>query len=260
MTDSNTTHAETAPTLWSLAGREPTDVAMSDIRRTLTWADLERETIQFGRGLEAKGLVPGDHVAVVARNHVEFLVAIIGSQRAGMVTTPVKTGWTTTEIAYLLGDAESRAVVTDIPAAREAAAELGLVVIDFEADHAAWLASQDDTPLPYDRCGWKMSYTSGTTGRPKGVRLETSGTTPFTDAFRATAGFAAQLHIPRDGTHLVVSRLFHGAPLTFSISTLAAGAPLFVMDRWDAEAAVGHFANGMTSSIMVPTMFRQMSA
>ena len=66
-------------------GREPTDVAMSDVRRTLTWADLERETIQFGRGLEARGLVPGDHVAVVARNHVEFLVAIIGSQRAGMV-------------------------------------------------------------------------------------------------------------------------------------------------------------------------------
>ena len=158
---------------------------MSDVRRTLTWADLERETNQFGRGLEARGLVPGDHVAVVARNHVEFLVAIFGSQRAGMVTTPVKTGWTAAEIAYLLGDAESRAVVTDIPAGREAAAELGLVVVDFEDDHAAWLASQDDAPLPYDRCGWKMSYTSGTTGRPKGVRLETSGTTPFTDAFRA---------------------------------------------------------------------------
>ena len=106
-----------------------------------------------------------------------------------------------------------------------------------------------------------MSYTSGTTGRPKGVRLETSGTTPFTDAFRATAGFASALHIPRDGTHLVVSRLFHGAPLTFSISTLAAGAPLFVMDRWDAET-VGHLARtgAVTSSIMVPTMFRQMLA
>jgi len=247
-----------APPLYELAGREPTDVAMSDIRRTLTWADLERETIQFGRGLEARGLVPGDHVAVIARNHVEFLVAIIGSQRAGMVVTPVKTGWTTAEIAYLLSDADSRAVVTDVTAGREAAAELGLVTVDFEEDHAAWIASQDDAPLPYDRCGWKMSYTSGTTGRPKGVRLETSGTTPFTDAFRGTAGFAAALHIPRDGTHLVVSRLFHGAPLTFSISTLAAGAPLFVMDRWDAATAVGHFANGMTSSIMVPTMFRQM--
>jgi long-chain acyl-CoA synthetase len=260
MTDSTVNDQGTAPPLWTLARREPTDVAMSDIRRTLTWADLERETIQFGRGLEARGLVPGDHVAVVARNHVEFLVAIIGSQRAGMVTTPVKTGWTTAEIAYLLGDAGSRAVVTDIPAGREAAAELGLVVVDFEDDHAAWLASQDDAPLPYDRCGWKMSYTSGTTGRPKGVRLESSGSTPFTDAFRATAGFAAQLRIPRDGTHLVVSRLFHGAPLTFSISTLAAGASLFVMDRWDAEAAVGHLAGGMTSSIMVPTMFRQMLA
>jgi long-chain acyl-CoA synthetase len=247
-----------APALWTLADRRPTDVAMSDVRRSLTWADLERETIQFGRGLEARGLQPGDHVAVIARNHVEFLVAIIGSQRAGMVVTPVKTGWTTAEIAYLLSDAESRAVVTDVPAAREAAADLGLVVVDFEDDHAAWLASQEEAPLPYDRCGWKMSYTSGTTGRPKGVRLENSGTTPFTDAFRATAGFAAALHIPRDGTHLVVSRLFHGAPLTFSISTLASGAPLFVMDRWDAATAVGHFASGMTSSIMVPTMFRQM--
>ena len=68
-----------APPLWTIAEREPTDVAMSDIRRTLTWADLERETIQFGRGLESRGVQPGDHVAVVARNHVEFLVAIIGS-------------------------------------------------------------------------------------------------------------------------------------------------------------------------------------
>src|SRR5262245_16371492 len=258
MTDAAATDPGIAPPLWTLAGREPTDTAISDVRRTLTWADLDRETIQFGRGLEARGLEPGNHVAVIARNHVEFLVAIIGSQRAGMVVTPVKTGWTTAEIAYLLGDAESRAVVTDIPAGREAGAELGLVVVDFEDGFAAWLAGQDAAPLPYDRCGWKMSYTSGTTGRPKGVRLETSGTTPFTDAFRATAGFAAALHIPRDGTHLVVSRLFHGAPLTFSISTLAAGAPLFVMDRWDAATAVSHFASGMTSSIMVPTMFRQM--
>jgi long-chain acyl-CoA synthetase len=256
-----TKHSTTdAPALWTLARREPADPAIRDVRRALTWADLERETNQFGRGLEALGLAPGDHVAVVARNHVEFLVAVIGAQRAGMVVTPVKTGWTAAEIAYLLGDADSRAVITDIPAGRDAAAQLGLVVVDFEQDHATWLAGQDDAPLPYDRCGWKMSYTSGTTGRPKGVRLDTSGTTPFTDAFTATAGFAAALHIPRDGTHLVVSRLFHGAPLTFSISTLAAGAPLFVMDRWDAAAAVGHFADGMTSSIMVPTMFRQMLA
>ena len=77
-----------APALWTLANREPTDVAMSDVRRTLTWADLERETNQFGRGLEARGLVPGDHVAVVARNHVEFLVAIIGSRAPGWSPHP----------------------------------------------------------------------------------------------------------------------------------------------------------------------------
>ena len=61
-------------------------------------------------------------MSVVARNHVEYLVAILGTQRAGLVVTPVKTGWTPSEIGYLLRDAESRAVVTDVGSARMAAA------------------------------------------------------------------------------------------------------------------------------------------
>jgi len=212
-----------APPLWTLVNRTPDDIAISDVRRTLTWGDLDRETTAFGHGLEAEGLVPGDHVAVVARNHVEYLVAVIGIQRAGMVITPVKTGWTASEIAYLLTDAESRAVVTDVPAAREAAAQDHIAIVDLERDYGVWIDAQDTAPLPYDRCGWRLSYTSGTTGRPKGVVRAGSGTTPFSESFPASAMFATALRIPRDGTHLVVSRLFHGAPLTFALAALAGG-------------------------------------
>jgi long-chain acyl-CoA synthetase len=253
-----------APPLWSLADRRPEDLAIRDARRALTFEAFERETTQFGRGFAALGLEPGDHVAVVARNHVDYVVAVIGIMRAGMVVTPVKTGWTASEIDYLLGDANSRAVVTDVPAGREAAAQRGIPIIDFAANYPEWLGEQDDTPLPVGCAGWRMSYTSGTSGRPKGVVRQDSGKTTFTESFPASALFASALRIPRDGVHLVVSRLFHGAPLSFALSALAAGTPLHIMDRWDAAEAVdllvGTNGDGAASSIMVPTMFRQMLA
>jgi len=249
-----------APPLWTLAHREPGDLALDDGRRSLTWAELDAETNAFGHGLLAHGLAPGDHVSVVARNHVEYLVAIIGTQRAGMVVTPVKTGWTPSEIGYLLHDAESRAVVTDVASARVAAAEVGVALVDLENDYAEWIAEQPTDPHPYERNGWRLSYTSGTTGRPKGVVRHDSGSTPFSDAFVTASAFAGALRIPRDGPHLVVSRLFHGAPLTFALAALGQGTPLFVMERWDAATAIDHLAAGMASTIMVPTMFRQMLA
>jgi len=253
-----TTNAATP--LWELVGRASTDVALSDARRTLTWAELDDETTRFGHGVEAHGLVPGDHVSVIAHNHVEHVVALLGAMRAGMVVTPVKTGWTPTEIGYLLADAGSRAVITDVESAREAGAAAGCAVLDLERDHPTWIAAQDATPLPADRRGWRMSYTSGTTGRPKGVVRPGSGDLPFQDAFRASAMYGPALGIPRDGEHLVVSRLFHGAPLTFALAALAQGTPLRIMERWDAEAAVDLLADGAASTIMVPTMFRQMLA
>jgi long-chain acyl-CoA synthetase len=83
-----------APPLWELTGRSPSDEALADARRSLTWADLEHETNALGHGLAGLGVGPGDHVAVVATNRVEFVVAVLAALRAGLVVTPVKTGWT----------------------------------------------------------------------------------------------------------------------------------------------------------------------
>src|SRR5215469_7656693 len=139
--------AAVAPPIWELATTSPAAIALEDHRRRVSYAELEERTNALGRGLEALGLAPGDHVALVTSNRVEFVEALLGAMRTGMVVTPVKTSWTAAEIEYLLRDAGSRAVVTDIDAARTAAAAVGIPTIDLDRGVAGqsldgWLGAQ----------------------------------------------------------------------------------------------------------------------
>lgn len=254
------TGAAPAPPLWALAGRAPGDEALRDPRRRLTWADLERATNAAGHGFTARGLVPGDHVALVAGNRVELVVALLGALRAGLVVTPVKTAWSAGEIAYLLDDAGTALVVTDVPAARAAAAGAGVGLVDLDDGFDAWLDAHDGGPLPAGLGGHRLSYTSGTTGRPKGVERAADGGRPFAESFPASARWARALRLPGDRPHLAVAQLFHGAPLTFGLAALAAGAPLWILDRWDPRACLDGLAAGAGSSCLVPSMFRELLA
>jgi len=105
-----------------------------------------------------------------------------------------------------------------------------------------------------------MSYTSGTTGRPKGVVHAWSGQSSFSDAFTRSTGWAEAARLPGDGTHLMASQLFHGAPLTFGLAALARGAPMRIMPRWDAADLLRHLNGGVASTTLVPTMFRHVLA
>jgi long-chain acyl-CoA synthetase len=106
-----------------------------------------------------------------------------------------------------------------------------------------------------------MPYTSGTTGRPKGVVMTGAGTTPFATAWAGLQRWAEALGLPADGVHLFVSRLFNGAPQTFGFGALARGATLRILPRWSAAEALQALAqDDVTSTIMVPTMFRQLLA
>jgi long-chain acyl-CoA synthetase len=253
-----------APPIWELAGVSPQAVALEDHERRVSFGELEERTNAFGHGLEALGAQPGDHVALVAGNRVEFVEALLGAMRAGMLVTPVKTSWTAAEIEYILRDAGSRALVTDVDAARAASA-VGIPTIDLErgvggATFERWLATQETSPLPRDRKGWRLSYTSGTTGRPKGVHRFADSRLPWCEAFVASRSTAATARLPADGPHLNVSALFHGAPLAFSLSLLAGGCTMRILGRWDAEAALDALARDVRSTCMVPTMFRQLLA
>jgi len=198
-------------------------------------------------------------VAVVVGNRTEFIEVVLGVQRAGMVVTPLKTSWTPSEITAVLDDARSKLVVTDVDAARRAGSDNGLPVLDIDR-FEGWLARQDRGPLPADRRGWRMSYTSGTTGRPKGVVHAWSGQSPFSEAFTRSSGWAEAARLPGDGIHLMASQLFHGAPLTFGLAALARGAPMRIMARWDPSDFLRYASAGAASTTLVPTMFRHLLA
>src|SRR3954462_4331153 len=268
-----TTTPNRLPTAWShrcdiavkslaeLSGRQPDDVAVDDGTRCLSRQQLDERSARFGRGLEALGAGPGAHVAICVGNRAEFVEAVLGAWRAGCAYTPLKTGWTADEVGAVLDDARTAVVVTDRQSAREAATSRGIAVVDLDSKHEPWLADQDATPLPDDRCGFKMPYTSGTTGRPKGVVMAGSGTTPFATGWAGLSRWAEALRLPGDGVHLFVSRLFNGAPQTFGFGAMARGSTLRILPRWEPRAALAALASDdVTSTIMVPTMFRQLLA
>ena len=244
--------------LAELARREPDELALEDDSHQLTWAELDRRTHAIGRGLLAAGASPGDHVGLVCSNRTEFVEVMLACFRAGLKMTPVKTNWTATEIAYVLDDAGSALVATDLPAARDAAGDLPVVWIGDDFD--AWVDAQDPTPFPAGGTGYRIPYTSGTTGRPKGVERTLDSESTFEQWWEFSALGAQGLGLPRDGKHLMVAQLFHGAPLAFALGALANGAPMRIMGRWDADRAVDVINDGVTATIMVPTMFRQLLA
>lgn len=247
--------------LAELSGREPHDLAVDDGRRSLSWQQLDDRSTAVGRGLERSGAGAGSHVAVCVSNRSEFVEAVLGAWRAGCAFTPLKTGWTADEVGAVLDDARTAAVVTDRDGARDAARLRGIPLIDLDATYDEWLAEQDRTPLPGDRCGFKLPYTSGTTGRPKGVVMTGSGTTPFAVGWAGLARWAEALELPGEGVHLFVSRLFNGAPQTFGFGAMSRGATLRILPRWSPVAALAALtAEDVTSTIMVPTMFRQLLA
>jgi long-chain acyl-CoA synthetase len=248
----------TQPPLFEISHRLAGGPAVEDGVTRRTWGDLEDRTRAIAHGLAQHVPGEGSHVALVATNRVEFIEIALGCLRAGLVYTPLKTSWTPTEITSVLTDASTRLIVTDVPAARQAGRDAGLHVIDLDQGFDSWVEAQSLAPLPYELAGRKITYTSGTTGRPKGVVSSYLGQRPFAESFAASAGMAELTGLPGHGVHLFVSHLFHGAPLTFGLGALARGATIRILPRWDPETMLAMLPDGVTSTSMVPTMFRQL--
>ncbi len=252
------------PSLARLSGRPEDGVAVEVGDSQLTWQELDRRSTAIGHGLEQLGAGPGAHVAICVSNRIEFVEVLIGAWRAGCAFTPLKTGWLAPEVGVVLDDAGTAVVVTDRDGARTAARARGIPVVDLDArdpSYDDWLTSRPTDPLPAGRAGYKLPYTSGTTGRPKGVVMTGAGRTVFPEAWTGSARWAEALRLPGEGVHLFASRLFNGAPQTFGFATLARGATLRILPRWDPREALSALAApDVTSTILVPTMMRQLLA
>jgi long-chain acyl-CoA synthetase len=250
--------------LW--ASVQPDVVAIRSAHGDRTWAQLNARTNQLARALRARGVGPGDSISLICSNRPEFIETLYAAQRTGLRLTPVNWHLTADEMNYILRDSEARAVVVDGRFVETAGQALdgvdprALLVVDgaggrFE-DYEQALAAESGENIEDPVLGSTMAYTSGTTGRPKGVhRPNGAAVSPFTALIGEVSGYVAGQDL-----NLITGPLYHSAPLAFSLSLpMTRGAGVVLMDKWDAEETLRLVEqHRITHTHLVPTMFHRM--
>ncbi|MCZ7535020.1 MAG: AMP-binding protein [Acidimicrobiia bacterium] len=228
-----------------------------------TFAELDANANRVVRALRARGLQAGDSVALMCTNRPEFVEVWAGCLRGGLRITPVNWHLTGEEAGYIVDDCEAKAVVAassladaaEVAVAAAPRAEVRIAIggeIEGWESYEAAVAAESGDALDDASLGATMLYTSGTTGRPKGVHRQTVA---------AQSAAAGRLYGYReDDAHLCTGPMYHAAPLAFSIAVpLSAGVTVVVMERWDpAEALRLVQEHGITHTHMVPTMFHRL--
>src|SRR5215467_13594115 len=265
----------TAIGLWGIAAESPAETAVIGPDGTaVSYADLAREADRYGRGLLALGLSAGDTVATLLPNGVTALAMYFAAIETGLYVVPVNWHLAGAEVAYILGDSAAGAFVAHerfAGAAGEAAARAGIKhrfaagragsVPGFEPLGRLGDDGSQDRPFPRTH-GAPMLYTSGTSGRPKGVRRPLTGADPDDAAVTAAWFFHLFGLAPFDGhVHLCGSPLYHTAVLNFAAISIQLGHPVVLMDGWDPEEALALIErHRVTHTHTVPTQFRRLLA
>ena len=257
---------------WNLAQQNPDHLALvAPDGREVTAGALLASANQLVHGLRALGLEPGDCVAAVLPNSAEMIELYLAATQAGWYLVPINHHLTAAEIAYIVRDSDAKVLFAGegFAAAAVAAADESEVPHRIAAGDIAGFGSFADlkksqpTSLPADRkAGQVMNYTSGTTGRPKGVRRPLSPLDP--DSVASFFGmFLMMFGIQQggDGVHLTGSPLYHTAVLMFTASSLHFGHTVVLMDKWTPEGALELMERyRVTHSHMVPTQFHRLLA
>ncbi|MEJ2088730.1 MAG: AMP-binding protein [Gammaproteobacteria bacterium] len=227
-----------------------------------TFGELNGRANQLVRFLRQRGIGAGDAIAVVARNRPEFIEGLAAAMRSGIRFTPVNFHLTGEEAGYVIDNCEAKAVIYDtdlgtgIDAASHAAncavrLSVGGAVDGFE-DYGTAIAGLDASDIDDPVRGSTMLYTSGTTGRPKGVyRRQQPALRP---AGQSGAGGGP------GSVNLCTGPAYHAAPLVFNVTApLNAGATMVMMDRWDPEETLRLIEEyRVTHTHMVATMFHRL--
>ncbi|MFE9379578.1 acyl-CoA synthetase [Streptomyces sp. NPDC006855] len=232
---------------------------------------LHADVNRMVHGLRASGLREGDAFAVVLPNGVELLTAHLAASQAGLYLVPVNHHLVGSEMAWIVADSGARVLIAHerfAAAATAAADEAGLPpshrygvgTVPRSRPYADLLDGHPATEPEGRTLGWVMNYTSGTTGRPRGIRRPLPGRRPEETHL---GGFLGIFGIrPFDGNvHLVCSPLYHTAVLQFAGAALHIGHPLVLMDGWAPEEMLRLIdAHRCTHTHMVPTQFHRLLA
>ena len=259
---------------WNVARDNPDHIAIvTPDEREIRAGDLLASCNQLVHGLRELGLQPGDVIATVFNNEEAVLEVYMAAAQAGWYVVPINHHLVAPEIAYILEDSEAKAFVCSTPFAESCTKALESVDFPTNARFAtsdapgyqtlASLKEGQSTELPKDRApGTALNYTSGTTGKPKGVRRPMPPMDP--DTLGEQYGMFLMLfgiQPKSDGVHLCGCPLYHTAVLNFSTYSLHMGHTVVIMGKWDPEDHLRLSEKyKVTHSHMVPTQFHRLLA
>jgi len=241
---------------------------LAESGRTVTYGELDAAANQISRLFRAQGLHVGGHVALLVDNSAAFFELTWGAHYAGLLYTAISTRLTAEEVAYIVTDCGADTVVVSARYAETAAALIHLladgvhrVVVGGALE--GWepleelVADLPAAPLSGQRiAGRDMLYSSGTTGRPKGIKPRELAA-PLDEApVIVTPILRDQLGVGPSSVYLSPAPMYHAAPLRFSLAVQQLGGAVLLMERFTPEGALDLIERYRVSHTqMVPTMF-----
>jgi long-chain acyl-CoA synthetase len=254
------------------ARTQPAKIAyqMAGSGKAITYRELDELSNQGARLFRELGLKAGDHIALLIENRLAFMEICWAAQRSGLYYTAISRYLTKDEIAYIVKDCGARIVITSPICADQIK---GLVS---DAPHAplfymideplpgfrSWvreLENQPITPISDEIAGYDMLYSSGTTGRPKGIKRQ-SEHNPIDQPNPFLRILCADMcGMNSDSVYLSPAPLYHAAPLRFNMMAITLGGTSIIMESFDAEEFLRLVeTHRVTQSQLVPTMFVRM--
>ena len=245
------------------------EVALVDEHGIRSFAELGERVTRLVNAIRTAGLTAGSTIAVVAGNQREYFEVMLACAHAGVTYVPVNWRWVADEIAYVLDDARVEAVVVDgryadvvadaldDPRGSKVRLALGVHTDRFES-YEEFLASGDPNALADQFLGGPMFYTSGTTGRPKGVRSSLTGNGTVPSEIMQLVAASLSSYVPKDGRSLLCGPVYHSAQWAFSFFPLINGSSVVMQHHFDAAelcALIDRYA--VTNVHLVPTQMKR---
>jgi long-chain acyl-CoA synthetase len=244
---------------------------MASTGETVSYAELEARSNRLAHLLRAHGLKRLDHYAVFMENNSRYIESCGAGERSGLYYTCVNSFLTAEELAYILQNSRSKVLITSrakLDVAREALKScpgVGLcLVVDGAGLEAPYLdferavSAQPATPIPDEALGVAMLYSSGTTGRPKGI-LRPLPENPPSEPLPLYHFLVAAWQCRPGMRYLSPAPLYHSAPQGAVGLTIRNGGTAVIMERFDPEDYLRLVEKyRITHSQLVPTMFSRM--
>jgi len=243
---------------------------MGTTGQVVTYRELDDDSNRVAQLLYDRGLRFGDHVAVFMDNNAEYLKVIWAAQRSGLYFTAVNYHFNAEEVAYILDDCDAKAVfvaaelgdaVRELVPVMPATVETPVVVggsVDGYERFEDLIPGYPAAPLAEELEGMAMLYSSGTTGRPKGIKHPNARRAVGVPA-STYAGIGSNYGFTEDMVYLSPAPLYHSAPLQFNIAIERTGGTSVIMERFDPEQFLQLIERyRVTHTQLVPTMFVRM--